>query len=127
MVKAFNERLAAQQKLEAARAAEAKEEAKVPGGDGKIDASRRLAEVVAIVHIKKIDVKNSGAIGKYPKDNWPDHPDELYADLFQMSITEPGGLEVFDKDIAAYFRNPIGVKDAALKKKVDAWIAGQKK
>jgi hypothetical protein len=127
LVKALEERHAAQVALEKAEAAEAATVAKVPGEDGKIDTSRRLAEVVAIVALKNIDVKNSSALRDYPKDNWPDHPDELYAELFQMSITEPGGLRVFDADIAAYFQPPIGVKDSKLKKRVDAWIAKQKK
>ena len=129
ILKAMQELIDVQKVLEAAEAAEAATKTKAPGGPGggKMETSRRLAEVVAIVAIKKIDVKNSGALGQYPKDHWPHEPGELYADLFQMSLTEPGGLKLFDPDIAAYFSQPIGVKSADLKKKVEAWIAKQNK
>jgi hypothetical protein len=127
IVKAIEAKVEAQKELEKGEKAEAASKGKVPGSVGKVDTSRRLAEIVAIVRLKKIDVKNSDAIGKYPKDNWPDHPEELYADLFQMSISEPGGLKVFDPDIAAYFEQPIGIKNAGLKKRVDEWVEKQKK
>ena len=128
IIKALEARLAAGKALEQGQAAEAAAKAKVPdGGGAKLDASRNLAEMVAIVAIRKIDVKKSEVIRQYPKDAWPARPDELYADLFQMSLTEPGGLKAFSPDLADYFRQPIGVKDPKLKKQVDDWIAKQGK
>jgi len=126
ILKAMQDRLDSQKELEKTRAAEAEIKGKVPGSKARVETSRRLAELVAIVSIKKVDVKNNNAVHQYSKDHWPDEPGELYADLFQMSLTEPAALKLVDPDIAEYFTQPIEVKNAALKKKVDAWVAAHK-
>ncbi len=122
---ALEARVASQQTLESAEKLERAESAHIKFGSRKESAdlsiSRRLAELIAIVQLKGIDIKG-GPLRTYIKDNWPDHPEELYADLYQMSVTEPEGLKAFDADLALFFQNPIGPK-GAWKAKVNQWIA----
>ncbi len=122
---AFDARLAAQEKLDPAAKAEARANVKIKfkdhGTDVELDITRRLAELVALVNLKGINIKKSG-LEAHPTTNWPNNPEELYADLYQWSISEPGGLKAFDKDIAKFYESPIGPK-GTWDKKVDAWIA----
>jgi Domain of unknown function (DUF4157) len=122
---AFDARLAAQQTLEPAEKLEKAESASIAfgpkGSVTELDISRRLAELIALVELKRMNIKSSN-LRDYIKDNWPKHPEELFADLYQMSVTEPDGLKVFDADMAAFFKSPIGPK-GHWKKDVDTWIA----
>jgi hypothetical protein len=125
LIKKFGELRDAQKALEKAKTAESATMTKLPGKD-PAQQTRNVAEMVAILTLKKVDVKNS-SLPAHPKDHWPKNPREVYAELYQMSIVQPAGLKVFDPDIAEYFRSPIGVKDAKLKKRVEDFIAKQNK
>ena len=128
LVKALDSRLASQEKLDPAQKAEAQAKAKIKFKFGKetvdLDITRRLAELVALVNLKGIDVKANfkGHVG----DNWPNNPEELYAELFQWSVSEPGGLKAFDADFARFYDDPIGPK-GTWKSKVDSWITSHSK
>jgi hypothetical protein len=123
LVKALDARLASQEKLDPAQKAEARAKAKIKFKFNKetiaLDITRRLAELVALVNLKGIDVKAgfSGHVG----DNWPKNPEELFAELFQWSISAPAGLNAFDADVAKFYKDPIGPK-GTWKSKVDSWI-----
>jgi hypothetical protein len=104
-----------------AAAALAAASASIRFADQDLDISRRLAEVVAIVDLKRIDVPNSNLLRNYIKVNWPAHPEELWADLYQMSITNPDDVRALDTDLFVYYQAPIGPK-GAMKARVDAWI-----
>ncbi len=112
VVEATKAQVEVQKKFEGAKVAEKATTAKIPlAGEGKVlDATQRLAQLVALVEIKKIDVKASPLLKDYPKDNWPQRPGELFADLFQMSVSEPKKLRAFDPDVADFFTEPIGAK-----------------
>ncbi len=118
-------RLAAQEKLDPAERAEARATVRITfrhsGSEVQVNISRRLAELVALVNLKGINIKKSG-LEAHPTENWPNNPAELYADLYQMSISEPGGLKAFDEDIAKFYGSPIGPK-GTWTKKVNDWIA----
>ena len=124
LVKAIDARLASQEKLDPAEKAEAQAKAKIKFKFKKdtivLDITRRLAELVALVDLKGIDVK-AGFAG-HVAENWPNHPEELYAELYQWSISEPGGLKAFDSEIAKFYENPIGPKGGRIGQ-VDSWIA----
>lgn len=122
MLKALEARHQAQITAESATAAEEASKAKFDPGTGVIDGTKRVAELVALVHLKGIDIKKHQALSDYIKKNWPAQPDELWAELYQWSISEAPGLKVFDPDIAAYYQSPVGVKDKKLQAKVDAWL-----
>ncbi len=124
VVKTTRDQAKEQKQFDADKAAEAAVSAKIPLVDkGKvIDASRRLAELVALVELKGIDVKGIEDLSPYVKKRWPQKPGELFAELFQLSITAPAKLEKLDADVAAYFREPLGPK-GKLKKQVDAKVA----
>ncbi|MFL6260722.1 MAG: DUF4157 domain-containing protein [Thermoanaerobaculia bacterium] len=128
LIDASKAQIAAQEKLESDKAAEKAASAKIPLADQNkvIDGTRRLAELVALVELKGIDVKASKSLRDYPKKNWPQKPGELFADLFQMSVSEPAKLKAFDPDIAEFFTEPIGPK-GKLKKQVDAKIGAMAK
>jgi hypothetical protein len=121
LVTALESSKVARKNLEDAKAVQAASKVKFSNEGSTVDGTRRLAELVGLIHTEGIDVTQSG-LPSYITDNWPADPDELYADLFQMSVTEPAGLQTFDPDVAAFYQSPVGVKDAKLKKKVDAWI-----
>jgi len=126
---ALDARLAAQEKLDPAAKAEARAKVKITfkdqGSEVELDISRRLAELVALVNLKGINIKKS-KLEPHPTVNWPNNPEELYAELYQMSISAPGGLKAFDEDIAKFYGSPIGPK-GAWTKKVDDWIARHSK
>jgi hypothetical protein len=128
LIDASKAQIAAQEKFESDQAAEKALTAKIPltDKDKVIDGTRRLAELVALVELKGIDVKASKDLRSYPKDNWPQKPGELFADLFQMSVSQPKKLAAFDPDVAEFFKEPIGPK-GKLKKQVDARIASMAK
>jgi hypothetical protein len=113
VVTALSGRKGSEEKLESAVAEEEGASARIEftsnGSTVELDTSRRLAELVALVDLKKIDVKKQAP--PYSAGKWPNEPGELYADLFQMSVTEKGGLKLFDPDVAKFFENPIGPKD----------------
>jgi len=115
----------AQKQLEKGQAAKAASSAKIAVGKGKdkvdLDISERLAELVALVHLKGIDIAHDGILSDYVKGKWPTKPGELFADLYEMSVAEPEGLKAFDKDIAKFFENPIGPKKP-WDEKVRKWI-----
>lgn len=110
----------AQKELEGAEASEEAASAEIKAGAAEKKMPRRLAELVALIALKKIDIKAS-KLSSYVKDKWPDDPGEVFADLYQMSVTEKEGLKVFDPDVAKFFDTPIGPK-GKWKAQVDAWI-----
>ena len=93
---AFEARLASQRTLESAEKVEQAASAHIrfgPKGGTDLAISRRLAGLIAMVELKGINIKG-GPLRPYIKENWPDHPEELFADFYQWSITEPDGLKV---------------------------------
>jgi hypothetical protein len=127
LVKALEKRRDAQLKLDTADKAQKAVTAKLTFSTGgkqvSLDVSRRLAELVALIHLKKIDIKKSG-LSDYVKGKWPDEPGEVFADLYQMSVSEQEALEKFDPDIANFFKSPIGPK-GKWDKQVATWIQGR--
>jgi hypothetical protein len=117
-------RRAAEETFNKAKAAERAVKASIPlaTGAAPTDMSRRLADFVALLAVLGIDPKQHEGIAPYGTQNWPEHPDELFADYYELSRTRPAYLEGLDSEVAAFFNDPIGVKDKAVKKKVDAWI-----
>ena len=128
LVSALEKRRDAQRVLEGAQAKEAKTQEAIKMGAGAAPTSmtRRLAEFVAIIHIRKIDVATHEPMPEYGRENWPDRPGELFADLYEWSVTDPPSVGHFHPDIAAFFRPPIGVKDKKLRTEVDKWIKGRR-
>jgi hypothetical protein len=120
MLKALEALRDAQKELEKAEAGKKAASAEITVGAEKKGISRRLAELVALIDLKNIDIKASG-LRSYVKDKWPDHPDEVFADLYQMSVTEKERLKAFDPDVADFFNTPIGAK-GDWKARVDIWI-----
>jgi hypothetical protein len=120
MLKALEVRRDAQEELETKTAAEAAASAEITLGGSKQKISRRLGQLVALINLKGIDIKKS-QLRSYVKDKWPGDPGEVFADLYQMSVSEPEGLKAFDPDVADFFKDPIGPK-AKWKPKADAWI-----
>jgi hypothetical protein len=96
---------------------------KAPGADeSTIDTSRRMAEFVALVVLHNIEVKANLNIRIYVKNNWPQAPGELFADLYRISLTDPQDLKTqFGDDFVKFFTAPVGPK-APMNTQVDAWI-----
>lgn len=121
---ALDARLVAQQALDPAEAATKAVSATLSAdkrrGRPELHISRRLAELIALVELKGLDIKHHGPT-PYSQSKWPDHPEELFADLFQMSLTETPGLQAYDRDLAAFFVEPIGPKGHWKKDTAD-WI-----
>jgi hypothetical protein len=125
---ALDARLAAQKAIDSGDAAQNAASAVIAAdrkaGRNELHISRRLADLVALVELKKINIKGSG-LSDHVKNNWPNNPEELFADLFQMSFTEAPGLKVFDVDLSAFFQEPIGPKGPRKKDTAD-WIKKHK-
>jgi hypothetical protein len=128
LLSALEARSEVQQRLEAGQKAEKAAQRRITIGTGAnkqtLDISTRLAELVALINLKKIDIKNSD-LSSYVKDNWPHKPGEVFAELYQMSVSEQEGLKKFDPDVAAFFTSPIGPKGAWIKK-VSTWLSARK-
>jgi hypothetical protein len=83
-----------------------------PAADDKaVDATKRargktnlgsvaLEEFVAYVNERKISPRLTG----YASENWPEKPQELYADAYALSLADPQFLNAFFPDLAAYFK-----------------------
>jgi len=124
LVPKFEARAVAQAAAEKAQAAEDATEITIKVSSGnKVKMTRRLAEFVAIIESNKIDIPNAG-LGNHVATNWPDHPEEAYAELYSLSLTAPDGLKKFDKKsaVATYFSSPVGLKGPQ-KAQAAAWIA----
>jgi hypothetical protein len=79
--------------------------------DKAVDATKRargktnlgsvaLEEFVAYVNERKISPRLTG----YASENWPEKPQELYADAYALSLADPQFLNAFFPDLAAYFK-----------------------
>lgn len=86
-----------------------------------ITVSRRLAELVALINIRNIDIANSG-LSHHAKSNWPHNPAEVYATMYEHAITQPRGLRTLDAAVADFFTAPVGPKGAFVPQ-IDRWIA----
>ena len=64
-----------------------------------ITVSRRLAELVALINIRRIDIPNSG-LPHHATSNWPHNPAEVYATMYEHSISQPLGLRRLDAAVA---------------------------
>jgi hypothetical protein len=117
---AMQARLDSQVKLESTKSAEQEASATITIGTSKATVSKRLAQLVAILAIKGIDIKKS-RLRDYVKDKWPSAPGEVFADLYQMSVSEAEALRSFDPDVADFFTPPIGPKKK-IAAKVSEWI-----
>jgi hypothetical protein len=120
MLKALEGLRDARAELEKGKKAEKKASAEIKLGGKETGISRRLAELVALINLKKIKIKGSG-LSDYVTGKWPDDPGEVFAELYQMSVTEKEAIKKFDPDVAEFFDSPIGAK-GKWKSKVDDWI-----
>ena len=121
LVTALEKRLAAEARLGTAKAAEKAASAKITVASGTgVEMSRRLAEFVALVSLKKLDIKEN--FSGHVAENWPDHPEEAFAEMYSESKAQPKGLKKLDSDLFEFFNSPIGPK-GKWKKLVDAWIS----
>jgi hypothetical protein len=124
LVKALEASAAAQKKVEAATKAHGASTVKLQLSPTlTIEVTRRLAELVALVNLRRVNVANSG-LSTHATNNWPEDPAELYATLYQLSVSHPAQVTAFDARVAAFFRNPIGPKDQNVAQ-VNAWISAR--
>jgi len=87
-----------------------------------ITVSRRLAELVALINIRGVDIPNS-RLSEHARNHWPRDPAEVYANMYEASITQPRGLRTLDAAVADFFTQPIGPK-GAFARQVNTWITG---
>jgi len=118
----------AQKDLDKAKSAEraVKASIKLGGASTPTGMSRRLADFVALLHVRGVDPTKHESKAPYGTSKWPDEPGELFADYYELSRTRPAFLKAIDSEVAKFFTDPIGVKDAGVKKKVDAWIKARR-
>lgn len=88
-----------------------------------VSISRRMAEFVALVVIRGINIAAHPNVRNYVKNNWPANPGELFADLYRISLTDSQALQNdFGADFVSFFTAPIGPKPAATTTLVNNWI-----
>ena len=124
LAKALRARRDAQKTLEKAQAAERAVNAaiKLGGASAPTGMSRRLADFVGLLHVRRVDPTAHHDKAPYGTDNWPNSPGELFADYYELSRTRPEILASIDPEIVNFFKDPIGVKGKALQAQVAAWI-----
>ncbi len=76
-----------------------------------ITVSRRLAELVALINLRNIDIRNSG-LSSHATDNWPHNPAEVYATMCSIRSRSRAGCGGWMRPSPTSSPLPSGPKDA---------------